>query len=107
MPRPTAGLDPDYAAALLRRAARLQAEAAALVADLGVLALLGRLGHAGHVGSSASGLMVWFGADGLAGRRRRRPLPRPDAGPGLGRAAAAPGRPAAAAPGVPGRDRAP
>ena len=57
------GLDPTRAAELLRRADRLRAEAAGVIADLDLVALLGRVGEVEHLGSSVSGLMVWRDVD--------------------------------------------
>jgi hypothetical protein len=49
--------------ALLRRQAALQAEAEAVIAELGLRECLGRLGPFEHIGSSRSGLMVWRDLD--------------------------------------------
>ena len=57
------GHDPAYAAALLRRAAALQEEAAQVMKNLDLLPMLGRFGIVEHVGSSVSGLMVWRDID--------------------------------------------
>jgi hypothetical protein len=67
----TPDLDPAAGAALLRRAARLQAEAVEVIRDLDLLTLLGRVGHAEQVGSSVSELMVWREID--IGVRCREP----------------------------------
>ena len=55
--------DPDYAAALLRRAAELEAEASAVVARLDLLGMLQALGDPEVIGSAVSGLMVWRDID--------------------------------------------
>jgi hypothetical protein len=60
---PTVGLNPTHAAELLRHAEQLQAEAAAVIEELDLLAMLGQLGHAELVGSAVSGLMVWRDID--------------------------------------------
>jgi hypothetical protein len=60
---PKDGLDPTHAAELLRRAEQLRAEAAAVIAELDLLAMLGQVGHAELVGSAVSGLMVWRDID--------------------------------------------
>ena len=57
------GLDSTRAAELLRRADRLRAEAAGVIADLDLVVLLGRVGEVEHLGSSVSGLMVWRDVD--------------------------------------------
>jgi len=56
--RPPAGLP-----ALLRRQDALQAEARALVLELGLREHLGRLGPFEQIGSASSGLMVWRDLD--------------------------------------------
>jgi len=56
-------LNATYAAELLQRQHRLQAEARQVLADLDLMTALGRLGQAEHVGSSVSGLMVWRDLD--------------------------------------------
>ena len=57
------GLDPALARELLARADALQAEAATVVADLGLLAQLGQYGEVVALGSSVSGLMTWRDID--------------------------------------------
>lgn len=54
---------PEEFAALLRRQAALQAEAEAVIRELGLRERLGRLGPFEHIGSSRSGLMVWRDLD--------------------------------------------
>ncbi|HEY7032937.1 MAG TPA: hypothetical protein VH482_16450 [Thermomicrobiales bacterium] len=69
------GLDPAYAAELVRRADALQAEASRVVAELDLGTLLGRLGIFEQVGSSVTGLMVWRDID-LGARCRELTLDR-------------------------------
>lgn len=52
-------LTPAYAAELLHRQDALQAEARAVLADLGLMRLLAQVGTPAQIGSSALGLMVW------------------------------------------------
>lgn len=56
-------LTPAYAAELLRRQDALQAEARAVLADLGLMRLLAHAGTPAQIGSSALGLMVWRDLD--------------------------------------------
>ncbi|HEY6284373.1 MAG TPA: hypothetical protein VIX20_01815 [Ktedonobacteraceae bacterium] len=52
-------LSQEYAAKLLRCQDALQAEARAVLEDLGIVRLLSQLGNPVQLGSSALGLMVW------------------------------------------------